>query len=240
MPKLRERINDPHIEIYNLGVTGTSFEHFYRLLKDMKHEIKVTDIVILAISDDITRTLWHPFITNNRINFCFQTAAHSTCSDDINAARIIPYNSSNDEIIRLSREVMKERNYRLKVELDFSSYLLSRSHLLYHLRSITDPHIHAINPDYVNGLMDTLRNIQAEFPFIPIKVIHLPEKYEVKTHRYRIVDLGKALEGIGVEYYPALGKCSWSDDMFFQMDAHPNAKGYDAISNCVSSYLFGR
>jgi hypothetical protein len=52
-PALRDRARraNPDLQIYNLGVSGTGFEHFSRLLKSFATEVDFSDIVILAISD---------------------------------------------------------------------------------------------------------------------------------------------------------------------------------------------
>jgi hypothetical protein len=42
---------------------------------------------------------------------------------------------------------------------------------------------------------------------------------------------------LGVDYFSALGECNWSARMFFERDAHPNARGYTRVISCVEGYL---
>jgi hypothetical protein len=62
VPALRDRARktNPDLQIYNLGVSGTGFDHFGRLLKSFATDVDFSEIVILAISDDFERPFWPP------------------------------------------------------------------------------------------------------------------------------------------------------------------------------------
>lgn len=237
IPELRNKLHDPQVEIYNLGVEGTNFEHFRLLLHDVRKDLSITHIVLIAISDDLTRSWWHPFVDGNGINFCFQVGKNY---DDIFAAGIIPESSTKGDILRISDRIMKVRTDKRRAREGFTNYWLSESHLLYYLRKLANPHLNDVDPGYVNSVAETLYEIREEFPSVPIDLIHLPEKNEVAARRYRVSGLGEEAEALGIRYFPALQQCTWTTDMFYPNDMHPNAKGYENISKCVSTYLFGR
>jgi hypothetical protein len=240
VPKIREKIKSPMVEIYNLGVAGTSFEHYYRLLNDVRTTLHLTHIVIVAISDDFTRVFWHPFLSGGKINFCPNANGHEYCSDDTFGAKIFPFNSSQEEIVRFASYDIRERAIKRKLQESTWYYLASKSHLLYYVRKATEPNLWNLEITREERNIATLKNIKDSFPDIPIVFMHLPEKGEVLNKKYRTVNLRPEIEALGMQYFPALEKCSWTNDMYFQNDSHPNSKGYENISNCVSKYLFAQ
>jgi len=60
VPALRKDMQADNTEIYNLGASGTGVEHLYRLLKSVEKELKITHILILAISDDFRQKILVP------------------------------------------------------------------------------------------------------------------------------------------------------------------------------------
>ena len=95
-------VYNKHAEVFNFGVAGTGFEHFYTLLHNMKEKVKITHIIIVAITDDFFRGYWHPIITDDIIGFCSENGIHSRCNP-IPVAAIIPINAPEEDIREISR-----------------------------------------------------------------------------------------------------------------------------------------
>src|SRR5207244_3135539 len=82
----------------------------------------------------------------------------------------------------------------------------------------------------------SLQDMRARFPAARIYLIHLPERGEVIMGRYKM-NPRRLLRGLDIKYFSALEKCHWSESMFYKYDTHPNAYGYQNISDCVEKYL---
>jgi hypothetical protein len=241
VPKLRS--NKANAEVYNFGVAATGFDHFYRLLHDMKDRLKITHVIIVAITDDFYRGYWHPSVVNDTISFCSESGPHSRCQP-VPVASIIPLNISEKDL----REISGKKYKQIRAKIDelnaanglrskIESLLYDDSAIYYYTKVLLDSYKRQHQPSNIDYALESMRQIKAEFPLAEIHLIHLPQKYEVKTKNYHINIAGQVNE-LGIKYYPALEKCSWTMDMFFPRDGHPNNYGYENIAKCVSSYLF--
>jgi hypothetical protein len=239
VPTLRDKIQDKNenIEIYNLGVEATGLEHFYRLLKSVTREIRITHIVILAISSDFLRPFSYPITTTNEIRFCPENLQISRCMETYYTAKVMQYEATNEEILILSDQ-MSEDKARYESRENFMERIRENSRLVGRAaKAWGDLSWSRRRKFYINSYLVPLVKIKNAFPMAKICLIHLPQKNEVETNRYEL-DIRKEIQDIGIEYFSTLAECSWSLDMFFPNDGHPNGLGYRNISNCVSNILF--
>lgn len=241
VPKLLD--NKVNAEVYNFGVSGTGFEHFYRLLHDMKDKVKITHIVIVAITDDFYRDFWHPYVSNGLINFCYIDAPHTSCQSGP-IASIITISASEEEVRQVSKNKYKEIRAKIdeingerSLQAKLESIIFDRSAIYYYTKVLLDTYKRTHQPSNIENAIESMRKIRTEFPLAEIHLVHLPQKYEVKTKNYYI-NIADQISALGITYFPALEKCNWSLDMFFTKDAHPNKLGYENITKCVSGYLF--
>lgn len=240
VPKLRS--NRLGAEVYNMGVAGTGFDHFYRLLHDMKGRISITDIIIVAITDDLYRDFWHPYMTGNDIHFCAVPGEHANCQENF-VASLLPVDASPEAVKALAGKKYREQRarYRKYAETDSISAKIAAklydSHLYYYGRIVSDSLSRSHPASSVDSAIVSLVKIRADFPDARIKLVHLPQKYEVATRTYAS-NIREQVTAVGIDYFPALDACTWSTDMFFRRDGHPNRLGYDNIARCVSGYLF--
>lgn len=243
VPKLRN--SSAGAEIYNFGVAATGFEHFFRLLHEMKGKVNITHIVIVAITDDFFRGYWHPLEMNGTLYFCSEGYGHARCLP-VPVAGIVPVDASAEEVKKVSLQAYKEIRARINeiksansLFAKMESTLYDDSALYYYSRVLFDTYSRSHKAASIEGAVSALSQITADYPAAEVHLIHLPQKYEVKTKNYQI-EIGRQITALGINYYPALEKCSWSTDMFFLHDGHPNASGYENITRCVSGYLFGK
>lgn len=230
-------------EVYNFGVAATGFEHFYRLLHDMKDKLKITHIILVVITDDFFRGYWHPLVVDGNISFCSESLEHSRCQP-IPVSSIVPINASADEVRKISKNKYKEIRARIDeinapsgLRDKIESLLYDDSAIYYYAKVLLDTYKRSNQPSNIEDAIESMRKIRSEFPSAEIHLVHLPQKYEVTTKNYHI-NVADQVREIGINYYPALEKCSWSKEMFFQRDGHPNRLGYENIARCVSQYLF--
>lgn len=242
VPKLRSFSKMKEAVIYNLGVSGTGFEHFHRILHSVKKELPVTDIVILAISDDFFRQFWYPYTDSSRIFFCLENDKISDCSKNSYIARIIKPGYSNKKILSIAKTIIKDRKKARNNEYDENMWkrIGKKSKLLtYIVRTVKS--LFNLNSDQiqssVNYSLKALKNIKKDYPNANITLIHLPEKEEVKKGEYSIPKLKERVENIGITYWPALSKLNWNEKMFFKNDSHPDEDGYNNIIKCVLDYF---
>ena len=234
VPKLHKDIKNNGIEIYNLGVSGTGFEHFYRLLDSVKAQLSITHIVVLAISKDLRRGFWYPLTSTSDIRFCLENEKETECSERPPIAKVIPFASTHEDILKVANDAASEKTNSLSV----SRKILKYSKLLVFIARALRNLMEKDDYEYIEVTLRSLRNIRDKFPLAEIHLIHLPEKQEVIKGDYLVEHLGKSIREIGIMYFPALKECKWSDRMFFVQDGHPNNFGYKSIAKCVSSYLF--
>jgi hypothetical protein len=237
VPKLRRNIEGKNIEIFNLGVSGTGIEHFYRLLKSTSEQLHITHIVILALSADFKRNFWYPLTNSSELRFCHENMHSSECVKRPYIAKIIDPTSSSEDILKVADNVIKDRGKN--VHGSGIRGVLKQSELLsFVVRSLRTILQNKKGNTRNSFSLDALRNIREAFPSAEIYFIHLPQKQEVVNGEYFLDNIGKEIEKIGISYFPALKKWHWQKDMFFVNDGHPNNFGYDNIKNCVSSYIF--
>lgn len=228
VPRLRDRLRGRGVEIYNLGIDGTGAEHFPKLLKSAGQQVNFTTIVILAISNDFRRDYWYPMLEGHNISFCREQAGQPECG---RVARVIPHDSPVDEIQKIAKQVASDRDEAKSIfkKLKLPAFLKQTKRNLFG---------HAVYGDKdVELSLLTLKKIRDAFPAAEVHLVHLPQKEEVAMGAY-LLDIGNRMDATGIRYFPALKRCNWAQDMYFKVDAHPNAAGYKNISDCVSRYLF--
>ena len=234
VPKLYKGIKDNGIEIYNLGVSGTGFEHFYRLLESVRAQLRITHIVILAISDDLLREFWYPLTNSSDIRFCRENEGATQCSEHPATAKVISPESTYEDILTVADDMEFER---MKAQITIRRFL-KQSELLVFIVSAVRKFMSEYDYEYIETSLRSLRKIRDNFPLAEIHLVHLPQKQEVKKGDYLVEHIGKSVREMGILYFPALKECEWSKSMFYVKDGHPNSLGYENIAECVSSYLF--
>jgi len=233
VPALRDRAREanPSLEIYNLGVSGTGFEHFVRLLESVGTQVEFSEIVILAISDDFPRPFWRPLVKGDAIRFCRAESTPSDCVAAPPMARIFDAGLDQAEVLALAArlwegQISGPRKLRhLAIEHSRLAGLLFEQYLRLKLQ-------------FSRGFresLDRLGDLRDAFPTKRIRFVHLPTMEELSRLDYDVHPEDEIAK-LGIEYFPALTACSWPEEMFLS-DGHPNAGGYDAIARCVSTHL---
>lgn len=236
VPRLRDKVvsSGRSIEIYNLGVTGTGLEHFYRVLKSAAREIRFENIVIISLSSDFKREFWYPLVSDSQLRFCPERLAEEACLKVPPIATIFDHTASQENILD-SVSSIRQHDTFMDSSAQFVRGQLKRSRFLVLLvRAVRNRH--ECTTELINGSLESLRKIRRDFNNMTVDFIHLPQKHEVAKGEYEIEVRGD-IEGMGIKYFPALKECAWSKDMFHSRDSHPNSRGYQNISDCVSRYL---
>jgi hypothetical protein len=231
VPALRDeaRRADPDLAIYNLGVSGSGFEQFYRLVQSASAQLDFSEIVILAISDDFWRVFWTPLATDDAIRFCAEDKAPPVCLATVSpVARIFDPALDQSQLRAFAaRGGQKKRAPRLRDRLIDDSRLAALLHQ--HYRRFK---LQLLSSKSLSRLAD----LRKAFPNKTIRFIHLPSMRELGQGDYDL-HLKDDITEMGIEYFPAMTACDWPEGMFIPEDGHPNAIGYAAISNCVATHL---
>jgi len=233
VPALRDdaRRADPDLAIYNLGVSGSGFEQFFRLVQSASAELAFSEIVILAISDDFWRVFWTPLATDDAIRFCAEDKPPPVCLATVSpVARVFDPALDPTQLRAFAarfRGGQKKGPPRPRDRLIDNSRLAA---LLYrHYRRFK---LQRLSSESLEHLAD----LRKAFPDKTMRFIHLPSMRELGQGDYDLHPKDDLTE-MGIQYFPAMTVCDWPEGMFIPEDGHPNAIGYAAISNCVGNHL---
>jgi hypothetical protein len=235
---LRDKLisSGKNVMIYNFGIPGTGLQHFLKLLQSTARVLEFTDIAIIAISDDMRRHYWLPLSENGRVYFCAISENKESCLTNTHPiATIIDRDATQNETLNHVKQIEKqletEHHHITKGPL---GVLLRKSRLFRLIVQFMNVSYTGLGKNDID--LTSLEKIKLRFPQSRIHFIHLPQKEEVVQGRYHL-ELKISVESLGIHYYDALSKCSWSNDMFLEHDGHPNISGYTNISQCLQTYL---
>jgi hypothetical protein len=81
-----------------------------------------------------------------------------------------------------------------------------------------------------------LAELRAALPEGRVRFVHVPDKFETARGRYDL-DLQAAVEAAGIEYLPALERCTLTPGLYYARDNHLNRDGYRRLGECVGELL---
>ncbi len=229
---LNNNFSNSKYQFINGGILGTGYEFWFNLYKHLKNkDIEVSKIVIIFTSDDYRRGAWN--MHKNTLK-CIEN--YRTCKGDENF-----YGKPNleDQVNFLE----KLRNSREK------NTKKSHENLLINFIKKTYPEIRSLNRKIRRNLeIDKNPRIAKSNDVIKYFIqrykdnalfIHIPTKFESLFDNKDIfgkknVEFIKKNNG---NFVDAFGKCNFKKEDFHNYDGHPNAKGYNKISSCISSII---
>lgn len=223
--------NRSDISIYTFGIPGTGIKHFEKSLRSASKTLNFTDIIILAISDDLFRDYWFPKNDSNHVLFCRNE------NECIPIAQVIDINATKSEILAKALKAdseKKEQSFRSIAVIDSLYLFLKKSKLLRISKKTLQNYLFQSKRKDIN--FTPLKNIRQNFPSQNIYFLHVPEKHEVRDDKY-VVELKAELESIGIRYVPLLHLYDWSLEMFYFHDPHPNKFGYEKLMSYVKDWI---
>ncbi len=239
VPVLRDKIrrHRPDVEIYALGVDGAGFDNFRGVLLDLSRRVALTDIVILAISDDFERPAFRPLFSGPRVWFCREGESDRECMKKPVMAFVVPDKTSKSDIIRCAKEesakIRRVEGFpkNLKLIKLVQSMMKKEKPLSDAARKMQDGFA---NLKRGKSFL-VLKKIRQDFPGARVHFIHLPQKEEVSLGRHKF-DPREAVESLGITYHSILDS-SWKRSHFHRLDSHPKPSGYKKISESVEKIL---
>jgi len=215
IPKLDKHYAD--INLYSLGVTGTGVENFYRTYEKFENTLNYDTVVIMAISDDMTRPLWKPVEKDGWIYFDYKNKRQPIM-------RTIKSDVESDSLL------YPEQLFLIK------GYKLVKEKLLHK----KEKHLNFGNmprKPYEASYRSLEKIVKlAKQKDKRVIFVHLLEKREFHHAKYRF-NLKERIEALGIEYFPIIGKYRMDLSMYHVHDGHPNDKGYQRISEIVADIL---
>ena len=224
LPVLNDRY--PDINLYNLGVTGTGQENFYRLFENFQDDLNYSTVVILSISDDLDRKLWYPLEANHSLYFCLEKSSREECLKSRPVATLIDRDIDAKSLL-IPNELYLKKAYRL---------LKSRLHALKEqIGRKGDTEKKGPQPYGDLVYIAKIKSLAKE-KGKRVLFVHIPEKSEVSQGYYRY-DIAQRVRDLGIEYYPLMKDNHFDMSMYYPHDGHPNDKGYAYISSLVEKIL---
>ena len=232
LPKLRDRLRETtsNLHIYNFGTGAAGVRQFADLLDSVTADVSFDAIVVLAITDDFYRIRWRPETANGGLYLCGKDEPRDPCIARRPIAQLIdsgaptaPAPASDSAAAEGAPPAVGLRQ------------LLRKSHLLVLLKRSWDVYGGPRRQLFDENAAG-LSAMRARFPNVPIDFVQLPQKHEVSAGRYDR-NLRGVVEAAGLKYHDALASCRWSSDLYYERDAHPNQRGYRALSDCVENLV---
>jgi hypothetical protein len=233
IPALRHQlIAADTMNLYNFSIPGGGIWHHLTALKSVKNGRNVTDIIILAISDDLSRPYWRPVIRNNAVWFRSYDSHMLPTRAERFIATGVDFNAQAPEILRAAAAV-PPFNLQRSFKEERLTWTLSHSRVL----ALGIDVSRTLGVARPGGLVP-LKEIRTEFPNARMSFVHLPQKDEVYSQRYKY-PLRQIIESMRIAYYPCLSEMKWSVDMFHTHDSHPNELGYWGLMNYIGKQFLG-
>ena len=228
IPDLRDTLG---LRIYNLGMGATGVQHFERLIQGLPRWIAPTEIVVIAISDDFFRPLWRPLVSSGQIRLCAEQESDAVCGQRPVTAHLIE--QDGQDLVSRARQIRAEAAPATR---GTRSWLSSSRLLVFVKRSVEQLWRRRLRAAVFEENLRALRRIGAKHLGARVRLVHVPDKYELRLGRYEI-DLAAEAKAARIEYIAVLGNCPLTPGDFFAHDDHPNAVGYRKLSDCVSRLL---
>ena len=250
--RLRQLHNSKDDKLYNLGVGGTGFHHFFRLLESLAQDgVTFDEINIVVISNDFTRPFWYPHYQKNRLWFCIEAFTAEECLQKRRPiVHGIRHDETSAEIVDKATEIYKvnaapltknlaiyERTHLYNLACDIHiSYRMDRYF------SMKCPHrkryvsLHLKKGSRYAASLDALQETVQAFPKARIRLFQIPEKQETYSGKYEL-DISADIFSLGIEYVSLLDVCRWNIGMYHRHDTHPNNYGYENLAKCIAKHM---
>ena len=233
IPRLRSTVAESGQpkDIYNLGVEGTGFWHWLRLLDYIEGELAFNAVVIIGISDDFRRPYWTPMVADSTLYLCLAGESREECLRREPYASLFDRGASEDSVLELAKQYSGKR-LLLSNPTRFISTQAKRSQfLLLLVRQLKS----ALGTRETFSLAG-FKALASQQTGRDVYFLHVPQRNEVAKGRYD-VDPSCVARDYGVDYVALLDACDWDLAMFYGRDPHPNERGYENLRLCVGKVL---
>jgi hypothetical protein len=223
--KLRDRI--PNYTVYNAGLPGTGIPNWAEMLGFLGKQGYAFDNSVLAfIADDFFRPLWQRDMTE--LN-CLRDVAQ--CVDQtyypLDRGADIFELSARRAAARSAPDILANNiKYFWKRTFWVSYFILSR---------IVAPSSDSSNFFVSDEAADALDRIISLSKTIRLVRITTRDEVALGSDNFSSVAVRKYLADRNIQYTT----CRLRLDEFFVYDAHPNARGYERIAECVADVMRG-
>ncbi len=233
LPMLNEKY--PDINLYSFGVTGTGQKNFYKLFENYQDDLNYSTVVIMSISDDLTRPLWYPLKVKNSLYFCRESTTKKQCTTHVLfKIPLIDYNINENSLL-LPEELYLKKAYKV-----FKSKYITYKELnkkqeekvkKLSVKAKKSPHKPTIGLEYIAKIKELADKKGKRVIFV-----HIPEKEETMSGKYRY-NVGERIKALDIEYISVLKDYKFDKNMYYTHDGHPNDKGYAYISSIIEDIM---
>jgi lysophospholipase L1-like esterase len=208
------------INLFNLGIVGAGVLNFQKNLDALKKEgFKVSKVVIVLISDDLTREYNRTKPGKDGIHSCNA----KECSS-VPVYWSISGGESPEALIKRAKELRQQGSI---FENSFIKYLIDKILIISRKNDSTD---------IINQSLGAIRKISDQYGSQNVAIIHLPMKGEVSRNQYSAytATFFEEMSKLKLFYFDGLKQCRLQTQDFHKLDAHPNQDGYDKIAQCIT------
>jgi hypothetical protein len=221
-------------QLVNGGIVGTGVEAWGRLYKSLSTQFHITKAVVIFISEDWTRVVWH--FSPGRLQ-CLKAGATCEGPEDF-------YGLSEDPV-----EAKAQVNHIARYRIDYLSRLRDGTNVISRsstFKNLVSPTFDRVMRYRYTGSFETRDSRQfetstkvvagmvAELGRDNVVFIYLPQKSELDTGPQSFGR--KANEFIlqnGFAFVDGRAKCGLTLQDNYGRDGHPNPNGYSKIAACV-------
>jgi hypothetical protein len=216
-PRVAAEISDLGYQPINGGLLGTGFAQWSKLEAHLNSSsIRIKKIVVLFISDDYNRDIWH---FPDQVLQCLSVA--SSCRGEEGFYPLPPTEELPSWVNRI-KEARQRTSFGERIKR-----LPSASHGVY---DFVKSYLKAQKSDAaIVKLIETYGTVNVTF-------IHLPQKGEAEANRLGL-SARHSIEKAGGRVYDGFKLCGLTPSDYHINDAHPNEKGYGKIALCVSRII---
>lgn len=212
-------------QLINGGIIGTGFQQFENLSKYFDEIFNIEYVVVLYIGGDIRRGL-----TLLEDNECLLD--NNMCNQDFN---FLSYPKNEKDIYKFLNKIKKIRSKKNK-SLNIKIKNLIRNTYLYNILRTQLNNIRLKNDLTIQKNLSSIHNLIDSYKDKIIFInISTAEEIINKRYNYESLRVQKFLNQLNVSNY----SCNLENDLrnYYEIDFHPNEKGYESIYNCVNKIL---
>lgn len=229
VPTLRDQVNrrTPHVEIYNLGVSGVGLIQFLPNLSAADRVLDFGNVVFLLISDDLERKPWRPVEREDRIVLCPSDVPEESCAAAESRILVLRDREASP------RQIFDRLAAAGLITTGPMAWLERRSIVAAGFRATlrSEP-----KPSVRVDLSDWLARLSSLYPDQSIHFLQIPEKGEVRRAALRI-EIGEQVRAAGHHYVSLLDECDLQREDYFDRDPHLRAEGNTRLRSCVGRAL---
>lgn len=204
--------------ILNGGLQGANIERFKMLADWLEKQIKIKDVVVIAISNDFKRKVDRNWAKDNQ---------KKMNSDYWNSMLAV----SDDDLLKIGADMYRSANKSFWAKINDNLRYYSTSYRLLSKPFQVVPDDLNPAPEVIERNLTALRELRKKYP--RLKIILVPQRDEVGLLGRKNQDT-KFVEKFLTDEKFNFSRCELTLSDYMKIDGHPNKQGYAKIFQCFN------